>query len=180
MPDNNDAKPAMMNEMTTPGPASRFAIRPATTYMPVPLHEPTPNDTKSRVVSSFFSDNSSPRSPEPAFEMSFFLFKDKRSKFNASPSVKLDYLVHCCRSVSNFSRKPIFSAFFDFFSHSVCSMHSLKQNITPSYVEIEVVSLYENRCSFSLDEEEKDQMRSISKIEPPNVLPLCLLRNFLL
>ena len=58
--------------MTTPGPARRLAIRPATTYIPVPLHDPTPREVKSHVVSNFFNDNSSPGSDE-AFEISFFL-----------------------------------------------------------------------------------------------------------
>ena len=58
--------------MTTPGPARRLAIRPATTYIPVPLHDPTSREVKSHVVSSFFNDNSSPGSDE-AFEISFFL-----------------------------------------------------------------------------------------------------------
>ena len=58
--------------MTTPGPARRLAMRPATTYIPVPLHDPTPREVKSHVVSSFFNDNSSPGSDE-AFEISFFL-----------------------------------------------------------------------------------------------------------
>ena len=57
MPERSDATPAIINEITTPGPASRLAMSPATTYMPVPLHEPTPSETKSRVVNNFLRDN---------------------------------------------------------------------------------------------------------------------------
>lgn len=104
MPDSREATPAMMNEITTPGPANRLAIRPATTYIPVPLHDPTPRDTRSLVVSSFFSDNSSPRSLDPAFDISFFL-----NQLLNLPSHLTSYLVHCCVKVANFSRQDILS-----------------------------------------------------------------------
>lgn len=71
--------------MTTPGPARRLAMRPATTYIPVPLHDPTPREVKSHVVSSFFNDNSSPGSDE-AFEISFFLNIDAHFPVISRPS----------------------------------------------------------------------------------------------
>ena len=37
----------------TPGPAMLRATIPATRYIPVPQHEPTPNDVKSNVVRHF-------------------------------------------------------------------------------------------------------------------------------
>lgn len=41
---------------TTPGPAIVFATMPATRYIPVPQHEPTPNDVKSNVVKHFWNN----------------------------------------------------------------------------------------------------------------------------
>lgn len=55
---------------TTPGPAIVFATMPATRYMPVPQHDPTPNDVKSNVVKHFYgpwtcvSDDSSTAIPQ--------------------------------------------------------------------------------------------------------------------
>ena len=62
-PESSEAKPAMRNEKTTPGPASSLAISPATTYIPVPLQLPTPSDVKSSVVRSFLRLISSPADP---------------------------------------------------------------------------------------------------------------------
>lgn len=47
------ATAAMKKLSTTPGPAIVFATMPATRYMPVPQHEPTPNDVRSNVVKHF-------------------------------------------------------------------------------------------------------------------------------
>lgn len=41
---------AMAKLMMTPGPANFLATIPATRYIPVPTHEPTPRDVKSMVV----------------------------------------------------------------------------------------------------------------------------------
>lgn len=49
-----EAIAAIMNEMTTPGPATLRATIPATRYIPVPTQEPTPKDVKSRVVRHFY------------------------------------------------------------------------------------------------------------------------------
>lgn len=46
----------MMKLNTTPGPAIFLATMPATRYMPVPQHEPTPSDVKSSVVRHFYDD----------------------------------------------------------------------------------------------------------------------------
>lgn len=43
----------MIKLRTTPGPAIVLATIPATRYIPVPQHEPTPNDVKSNVVKHF-------------------------------------------------------------------------------------------------------------------------------
>lgn len=43
----------MMKLNTTPGPAILRATIPATKYMPVPQHDPTPRDVKSKVVKHF-------------------------------------------------------------------------------------------------------------------------------
>lgn len=48
-----EATAAIMNEMTTPGPATLRATIPATRYIPVPTQEPTPKDVRSRVVRHF-------------------------------------------------------------------------------------------------------------------------------
>ena len=47
----------MMKLNTTPGPAIFLATIPATRYMPVPQHEPTPSDVKSSVVRHFYDDD---------------------------------------------------------------------------------------------------------------------------
>lgn len=39
---------------TTPGPAIVLATIPATRYIPVPQHEPTPRDVRSSVVRHFY------------------------------------------------------------------------------------------------------------------------------
>ena len=69
--------PAIKKETTTPGPASSLAMSPATTYIPVPLHEPTPSDVKSNVFNNFLSEISSVAPPVDAFEMFFFLEVDQ-------------------------------------------------------------------------------------------------------
>lgn len=38
---------------TTPGPAIFLATSPATKYIPVPQHDPTPSDVRSSVVKHF-------------------------------------------------------------------------------------------------------------------------------
>lgn len=43
-----------MKLKTTPGPAIVRATIPATRYIPVPQHEPTPSDVKSNVVRHFY------------------------------------------------------------------------------------------------------------------------------
>ncbi|GBP95889.1 hypothetical protein EVAR_71083_1 [Eumeta japonica] len=40
----------MAKPNTTPGPANWRATMPATRYIPVPTHDPTPREVKSRVV----------------------------------------------------------------------------------------------------------------------------------
>lgn len=47
------ATAAIMKLKITPGPAMLRATIPATRYIPVPQHEPTPNDVKSKVVRHF-------------------------------------------------------------------------------------------------------------------------------
>lgn len=44
------ATAAMIKLKITPGPAKLLATIPVTKYIPVPTHEPTPKDVKSRVV----------------------------------------------------------------------------------------------------------------------------------
>ena len=46
---------AMKKLNTTPGPAMFRATIPATKYIPVPQHVPTPSDVKSSVVKHFFN-----------------------------------------------------------------------------------------------------------------------------
>lgn len=48
------ATAAMMKLKTTPGPAMFLATIPATKYIPVPQHDPTPNEVKSSVVKHFY------------------------------------------------------------------------------------------------------------------------------
>lgn len=43
----------MINDISTPGPATDLATIPATKYIPVPTQEPTPSDVRSRVVRHF-------------------------------------------------------------------------------------------------------------------------------
>lgn len=47
------ATAAIQKLSTTPGPAIDFATMPATKYMPVPQHDPTPSDVRSNVVKHF-------------------------------------------------------------------------------------------------------------------------------
>lgn len=54
LPENILAMAAIKKLSTTPGPAIVFATMPATKYMPVPQHDPTPNDVKSNVVKHFY------------------------------------------------------------------------------------------------------------------------------
>ena len=53
LPEKMEATAAIMNEMTTPGPATFRATIPATKYIPVPTQDPTPRDVRSRVVRHF-------------------------------------------------------------------------------------------------------------------------------
>lgn len=53
IPENILAIAAIKKLRITPGPAMVFATIPATKYMPVPQHEPTPNDVRSNVVRHF-------------------------------------------------------------------------------------------------------------------------------
>lgn len=48
------ATAAIKKLRTTPGPAIVLATIPATRYIPVPQHDPTPSDVKSNVVRHFF------------------------------------------------------------------------------------------------------------------------------
>lgn len=52
-PENILAIAAIKKLRTTPGPAIDLATIPATRYIPVPQHEPTPSDVKSNVVKHF-------------------------------------------------------------------------------------------------------------------------------
>lgn len=52
-PEKMLATAAMMKLKTTPGPAMFLATMPATRYIPVPQHDPTPNEVKSNVVKHF-------------------------------------------------------------------------------------------------------------------------------
>lgn len=53
VPENILATAAITKLSTTPGPAIFLATMPATKYIPVPQHDPTPNDVKSSVVKHF-------------------------------------------------------------------------------------------------------------------------------
>lgn len=53
LPENILATAAIKKLRTTPGPAIVLATIPATRYIPVPQHEPTPKDVKSNVVRHF-------------------------------------------------------------------------------------------------------------------------------
>lgn len=53
IPENILAIAAIKKLSITPGPAIDLATMPATKYMPVPQHEPTPNDVRSNVVRHF-------------------------------------------------------------------------------------------------------------------------------
>lgn len=44
---------AIMKETMTPGPATFLATIPDTRYIPVPTHDPTPNEVRSSVVKHF-------------------------------------------------------------------------------------------------------------------------------
>lgn len=59
-PENILATAAMKKLITTPGPAIVFATMPATKYIPVPQHDPTPNDVKSNVVKHFYQNIENP------------------------------------------------------------------------------------------------------------------------
>lgn len=54
LPEKMLAIAAIKKLRTTPGPAIVLATIPATRYIPVPQHEPTPNDVRSSVVRHFF------------------------------------------------------------------------------------------------------------------------------
>lgn len=58
LPEKMLAIAAMMKLIITPGPARFFATIPATRYIPVPQHEPTPSDVKSRVSRHFCAGES--------------------------------------------------------------------------------------------------------------------------
>lgn len=49
------ATAAIMKLNTTPGPAIFLATMPATRYIPVPQHDPTPKEVKSSVVKHFYT-----------------------------------------------------------------------------------------------------------------------------
>lgn len=53
LPENMLAIAAIKKLRTTPGPAIVLATMPATRYIPVPQHEPTPSDVRSNVVRHF-------------------------------------------------------------------------------------------------------------------------------
>lgn len=53
IPENILAIAAIKKLSITPGPAIVLATIPATRYMPVPQHEPTPKDVRSNVVRHF-------------------------------------------------------------------------------------------------------------------------------
>lgn len=53
VPENMLATAAIIKLKITPGPAIFLATMPATKYIPVPQHEPTPSDVKSSVVKHF-------------------------------------------------------------------------------------------------------------------------------
>lgn len=55
LPENMLAIAAIKKLRTTPGPAIFLATSPATKYIPVPQHDPTPNDVKSSVVKHFWT-----------------------------------------------------------------------------------------------------------------------------
>lgn len=52
-PESNEARAAKQNENITPGPAVFRATIPATRYIPVPTHDPTPSDVRSQAVKHF-------------------------------------------------------------------------------------------------------------------------------
>jgi hypothetical protein len=54
LPENMLATAAIIKLKTTPGPAMFLATIPATKYIPVPQHDPTPNEVKSSVVKHFY------------------------------------------------------------------------------------------------------------------------------
>lgn len=53
LPENMLAIAAIKKLSITPGPAIVLATIPATKYIPVPQHDPTPSDVKSSVVKHF-------------------------------------------------------------------------------------------------------------------------------
>lgn len=57
LPEKMLATAAMMKLNTTPGPAICLATIPATKYMPVPQHDPTPSDVRSNVVKHFWNEH---------------------------------------------------------------------------------------------------------------------------
>lgn len=54
LPEKMDAMAAIIKDMTTPGPATLRATIPATRYIPVPQHDPTPRLVRSSVVRTFY------------------------------------------------------------------------------------------------------------------------------
>lgn len=54
LPENMLATAAIIKLKITPGPAIFLATMPATKYIPVPQHEPTPSDVRSSVVKHFW------------------------------------------------------------------------------------------------------------------------------
>ena len=52
-PEKMLATAAIIKLNTTPGPAIFLATMPATRYIPVPQHDPTPKDVRSKVVKHF-------------------------------------------------------------------------------------------------------------------------------
>lgn len=53
-PENMLATAAIIKLNTTPGPAMFLATIPATRYIPVPQHDPTPKEVRSKVVKHFW------------------------------------------------------------------------------------------------------------------------------
>lgn len=52
----------------TPGPAIVLATIPATKYIPVPQHDPTPNDVRSNVVKHFCAQTASKKKMREKFK----------------------------------------------------------------------------------------------------------------
>ena len=62
------ATAAIIKLKITPGPATFLATIPATKYIPVPQHEPTPSDVRSNVVRHFQKRKKKPPNNKGAFD----------------------------------------------------------------------------------------------------------------